>query len=57
MNEYLIENENFKIFPNSFENFRKWTFINVQNQKKPKGLAEKREKVICDHNALISIFL
>ena len=34
-----------------------WTFINVHFQKGPALPPKKREKVTCEHNALISIFL
>ena len=33
-----------------------WTFINVHFAKGPDLPGKKREKVTCDHNALISVF-
>ena len=35
---------------------RFWTFINVHFAKGPDLPGKKREKVTCDHNALISVF-
>jgi hypothetical protein len=34
----------------------KWTFINVHFPKALINIEKKREKVSCDHNALILIF-